>query len=731
MNNKNNKDLSLLSGILEDPSGLVHFVGICGVGMAGLALLLKEAGFRVTGCDIVRNSLADWLETNGIEVLSGHDPEHIQMDVKAVICSSAIPEDDVELARARELGVNVFLRGEVLAQMTGAGSIAVGGTHGKTTTTAFVVQLLRNAGRKPSWCIGGDCEALTGVAGSGDDDTFVVEADESDGTIALYHPDIAVITNVEFDHMEHFDDEEAFKDCFRSFVKNTARKVICCIDDSGEGEGLRAETGGLNENGDGGEWLAGRFLSYGFSEGADVRAVLQEEGSSSIRFRLFCFNEDCGDMFLSLPGRHNVLNALAAVSVGLVMGLDCAEIRSGIQSLSLPRRRFERIVDQHDILVVSDYAHHPSEVAALVQTARGFDARRLIAVFQPHRYTRTLALGTKFPSAFAGINKLILLPVYPASEQPLVGGSMLDLYSHFRTVQSSGADKTCDQVITASSLEQCRAYLRHELNKGDILLVIGAGDVEKIAEWAKEDFSVPDLERKYPAELEVALADLATQIPDLKISRDEPLAGKTTLNVGGTADIWMVIDSEDDLQKVLSWSAESDLPFRILGAGSNILIGDLGVRGVTVRLVGEGFRQIELGSLDKEHPITVKVGAGASIAGLLDWCEKNSLTGLEFLEGIPGTAGGALRMNAGIPGDEICAHVSWIRCLNNDGTECIVHGTELEWTYRSCGSLDRRIVVEAELVLDRGDKKEIHALRESARKRRRWMKGLRSAGSVF
>jgi UDP-N-acetylmuramate--alanine ligase len=216
-----------LKEIVESGSGHVHMTGICGFGMSGLAVLLKARGFDVSGCDVSPGKIGDWLSAQGIEAEVGHNDDHISKDMVAGVRSTAVRMDNSEIAAAVGQGVPVFQRGEVLASLLpGKKSIAVGGTHGKTTTACFVAQLLKSADKSPSWCIGGDCDVLGGFAGTGTGDCIVVEADESDGTLVLYSPDIAVLTNVEFDHAEHFGNEAELKKCFAEFVKNTKQTIV-------------------------------------------------------------------------------------------------------------------------------------------------------------------------------------------------------------------------------------------------------------------------------------------------------------------------------------------------------------------------------------------------------------------------------------------------------------------------------------------------------------------------
>ncbi len=696
-----------LEQVFRAGGGHVHLVGICGMGMAGLGVLLKAGGFKVTGCDSTLNArMVAMLEDNGIKVESGHDVSHMDAGVDWVVRSAAVSSDAPEMVRAENLGLPVFPRGVVLARLIMEKcSVAVGGTHGKTTTTSFIVQLLQKSGRAPSWCTGVE-SGFGGGAGAGSGDVIVVEADESDGTIAGYESDIAVITNVELDHMEHFKSEAALEDCFRRFAGNAKRKVVFGADDP------RAVllSGGLKNT-----------VSFGFSDKADVRAVDLNITGSSLSFMLIKGGESMGRLDLPVTGAHNALNALAASAVAFELGLNFEEIQSAFRIIGLPRRRFDRIAEANGITVISDYAHHPSEIKALVRAAGGIGAKRLVAVFQPHRYSRTLALKRDFPAVFDGVDEVILAPVYAASEQLIAGGTMWDLYEEFRKHrQQSGRSVFC-----ATSLREAWGYLRGELRSGDVLLIVGAGDVEKIGEWAKEEMS--GLGAVVGAgKGKKEFADLTARLSKKSVVRfDEPLAGKTTLKVGGKADVWVSAASVDDLIMLLKWAREHGVFAGIMGAGSNVLVSDLGVRGIIVQLSGDGFSGIR-----EENGIVI-AGSGVSMAKLLFWLTDEGLGGLEFMEGIPGSVGGCLRMNAGAMGHGICERTEWIRYLNEDGSQGMVKKPDFGHGYRRCDCLAGRIVIEAGFKLVRCDKEEIKASRLDMSKRREWMKGMRSAGSVF
>jgi UDP-N-acetylmuramate--alanine ligase len=452
---------------IRQGGGHAHLVGIGGVGMAGLAHLLRARGWRVSGCDQAGNRLTDWLAGQGIICRTGHDEAHLDDAVDAVIRTTAVPADHPEIRAAEQRGIPVWRRGPVLAALAeGARCVAVSGTHGKTTTTACITHLLREAGFDPGFFVGGEAESLGGVAGAGAGAWLVIEADESDGTLIHYRPEIAVITNVDYDHMEHFRAEQEFFDSFRAFAGQATRKVVYCADD----EGARRTVA-----------VAGA-TAYGLSPSAEVRADSVALGPESSLFDLWRNDRKEGAVELPVPGAHNVLNALAACAVAFDLGIPFETIRRALAGFRPVKRRFERISDAGDVWVVSDYAHHPAEIRALVKTATRH-GRRLVAVFQPHRYTRTRALGAQFPPAFEGVEHLVLAPVYEASEAPLPGGSSRDLEAHFRAFGRVPMEY-------ADSLEEAWTKLRVIARPGDMLLVVGAGDVEKIGFWAKTHYEI-------------------------------------------------------------------------------------------------------------------------------------------------------------------------------------------------------------------------------------------------
>jgi UDP-N-acetylmuramate-alanine ligase len=415
--------------VLIHQGGHVHLMGIGGIGMAGVAWLLRERGFMVSGCDLQENRQTAWLRAKGIEIAKGHDASHISNDIDWLIRSTAVPDTAPEVQAALDAGIPVSRRGDVLpALMRDRVCIAVSGTHGKTTTTAMIAQVLGCG-----FCVGGEIDGFEGAVAR-DGEVMVVEADESDGTVSGYTPDYSIITNIEYDHMEHHDSEDAFIGCFRALIENTRKKVFYCGEDR----------------------------------------IASEVCASDEQCVPYFYPEQLYD--LPVPGKHNQLNAAGVSAVCAEWKVD-AEIRSGLGQIRPIGRRFETVYQQKGIRIVSDYAHHPTEIAALIQTAQELSPKRLLGVFQPHRYTRTLALGEDFPPSFEGLDHLWLLPVYAASETPLEGGTSKDLLKRF-------SDEWDGKLTCLESMKHTWSQIQSELRAGDLLLIIGAGDIEQMADWA-------------------------------------------------------------------------------------------------------------------------------------------------------------------------------------------------------------------------------------------------------
>ncbi|CAN5615464.1 UDP-N-acetylmuramate--L-alanine ligase [soil metagenome] len=445
--------------ILSD--GRAHFVGVGGAGMSAIAKVLLERGVEVSGSDLKRSRAASVLAALGADVRIGHDASAID-GARVVVVSSAIPANNVEVARAGELGIEIITRGEALAALLdGSSAIVVAGAHGKTTTTSMIVSVLRGAGRDPTYLVGGGLNDAGTNARYGHGDLIVAESDESDGSFLLLTPLIAVVTNIEADHLDHWSSLDAIKEAFERWVSNVRAGgtiVLPCFEPAMI-ERARAR---------------GRNVIV-FGDDGDVRACDVEchgEGSS---FSLRIGGHDAR-VELRVPGRHNVLNALAAAAGCSAAGVTLAEIARGLTEYRGVERRFHVRGRARGITVIDDYAHHPTEVRATLSAARPGPWRRVVAVFQPHRYSRTTAFCNDFGDSFSDADKVVITDVYGAGEQPVPGVSG-KLVSDAVCAHLPGRD-----VAYLPHRDELLDYLVSATRSGDALLTLGAGDITSVGE---------------------------------------------------------------------------------------------------------------------------------------------------------------------------------------------------------------------------------------------------------
>ena len=698
--------------------GHVHMLGVCGVGMAGVAYLLARRGWAVSGCDTHLSAWAGWLRAGGVRVDCGHDPSHLA-DADRVIVTPAIPASDPELCAARERGLPVFRRGDVLADLvSGARGVAVCGAHGKTTTSCFTARLLQELGAAPGWCIGGATARLGGVAGWGGGDLLVAEADESDGTLARYAPAVTILTNIDLDHLEHFDGEAALTACFVSVVAGTREGVAVCCDN------VRADRAAAS--------AAVPVLRYGVAADAALRATEVRVEAGRVSFDVWWRGVPQGRLELGVAGRHNAVNALGAAAGALLLGYEPEAVFAALPRAcdELPGRRYECVADVQGIRIVTDYAHHPAELKAALAMARDERPARLVVVFQPHRYTRTRALGPEFPPAFAEADEVILLPVYAASEAPLEGGGIEDLYAWFRQaacrpaagVAGDGdAPRIGPRLKLAHTQEEAWAYLRQTLAAGDVVVIAGAGDVIGMADLIREDLTRGWPVRRDPEGFEAALLAL----PGVETVPFGALARWSFYQVGGWARWRVEVTDEPGLAAVLRLCGAHGVRWRFAGAGANAWFSDLGESGCVIRFAPGAFRDIDV------RGDTVVAQCGWMGPALLDGLEREGLSGLECLDSVPGTLGGWLAMNAGAHGGDIGSRVAWIRCLNPDGEIAILNPVDCGFSYRCCAGLRECVALACGLRLERATPERVAALRQAVRAKRMPVSGLRCAGSVF
>ena len=445
----------------------VHFIGIGGAGMSGIALVLHERGTRVTGSDLKVSSYVRDLEDAGIEVHVGHEAATIDEEKPdVVVISSAIPETNPEVIRARELGIPVWPRAKMLTALSiGATTVAVAGTHGKTTTSSMVATMLDHLGYDPSFLIGGVVEEYGTNGRNGNGGFFVCEADESDGSFLFLDPSVVIVTNIEEDHLDHYGSLANIEATFCKFMDLVGEDgTIIIFGDVPRYIELARSTGR-------------RVLTYGFEEGRDYVCIPDVATDHTLKSRATVRKADGTTVVVSIeanPGRHNLANATAAIAVADVLGADLAEAARALSGFKGARRRFTHVGDVAGVTVVDDYGHHPTEIAATLSAAADLNYSRIVCVFQPHRYSRTQALAAEFPAAFDYADTLIVMDVFGAGEMPIPGVSGKTVAADVRRRGKVGDVRYLPnrKQLVQTLMEFCRP--------GDLLITQGAGDVTAI-----------------------------------------------------------------------------------------------------------------------------------------------------------------------------------------------------------------------------------------------------------
>jgi len=447
----------------------IHFVGIGGIGMSGIAEVLLNLGYRVSGSDLAASDVTDRLKKLGATIGLGHRPSNVT-DPQVVVVSSAVRRDNPEVVVAREKGIPVIPRAEMLAElMRLKWGIAIAGAHGKTTTTTMVAHVLAHGGLDPTAVIGGRVNAFGSNAKLGGGQFLIAEADESDGSFLKLSPVIAVITNIDREHMDHYGDMNSLLDAFVEFanlIPFYGLNVVCM-----DCEHIREILPRIEK----------RVITYGFSSQADFRAENVKMNGLRSGFRVMKGAETIGEVDIPAPGLHNVLNALATTIVALEIDIPFEKIKGGLNEFSGIRRRFQFKGKVQDIIVVDDYGHHPTEVRATLAAARAAygspssGGKRLVVVFQPHRYTRTRDLSKEFMDAFDDADVLILTDIYAAGEAPIAGvtGELI-----YREVKEGGHKN----VTYVPDRRDIARVLRGLARDNDVVMTLGAGDVYKVGE---------------------------------------------------------------------------------------------------------------------------------------------------------------------------------------------------------------------------------------------------------
>lgn len=441
----------------------IHFVGIGGIGMSGIAELLLNLDYRVSGSDLRESDTTRRLAELGGEIMIGHNAENIS-EADVVVTSTAVKADNPEVVEAHRQHVAVIPRAEMLAElMRMKYGIAIAGTHGKTTTTSMMSVVLHHAGIDPTAVIGGKLDAFGSNAKLGRGKFLVAEADESDGSFMHLSPTIAVVTNIDADHLDFYSGLDEIKQIFIDFINKVPfyGRAVLCLDDPNVQEILPE--------------VKKRFLTYGFSSQADFHAsnVRHRQGRTS--FTAHFQGEELGRISFRMPGRHNVLNALAVIAVAHELGVPFQTIIGGFRNFGGLQRRFQLRDEVNGVMIVDDYGHHPAEIKATLAAAKSGWEKRVVAVFQPHRYSRTAALFADFQTAFYQADLLVVTDVYAAGEEPIVGATGEALA---QGVVEHGHKDTHYR----SSFEEVTELLTELIKPGDLVVTLGAGNVNQVCQ---------------------------------------------------------------------------------------------------------------------------------------------------------------------------------------------------------------------------------------------------------
>ena len=449
----------------------IHFIGIGGAGMSALAHVLLKRGFDVTGSDLKAGPRAYELSEAGAMVYMGHDACQI-FGADAIVVSTAIHKNNPELVAARKQNLPVLHRSDVLKELLngeGVKGVTVAGDHGKTTTSAMIGVIAAEAGIDPTVVIGGDVAAFRGNARNGESEWVVAEADESDGSFLKFTPYISVITNIEDDHLDYYGTEENIYQAFKQFVSGMkpGGTAVLCMDN----EKVRRLAGETERD----------FITYGFTEECDFCGKNIRQSTEGTSYDVYRKGEKVIEVRLIVPGKHNVLNSLGAFAAATLMGIAPEAIVTALEKFAGAKRRFETKGKENGIWIVDDYAHHPTEIEATLQAAKETRAKRIVCVFQPHRYSRTKLLYNEFCHCFKNCDKLILTHIYSAGEDPIPGISG-------RMLAESIQGLTGQDVTYIDRLNGVEEYLFKNSQPGDLVITMGAGDIFKVGEELVREF---------------------------------------------------------------------------------------------------------------------------------------------------------------------------------------------------------------------------------------------------
>jgi UDP-N-acetylmuramate--L-alanine ligase/UDP-N-acetylenolpyruvoylglucosamine reductase len=681
-----------LAKVLTREQHKIHLVGVAGSGMSGLAALLLELGHEVSGSDKASTQETARLQRLGLHFHGQHRSEDAR-PADLIIFSSAIKIDNPVLAGARDAGKPMLRRAEALAAiMRGKRGILIAGMHGKTTTSAMTAHVLREGGLHPSHYVGAEIPILgTNAHWDPRGEYFVAEGDESDGTLRYFHPEHALILNIEEEHLDFYADLAAIEKVFAQLIEQTSGTVFYNADDPNTAKLCSQRK---------------VAISYGFSEKADYRGADIELHDFTSVFCIYHRGQQLGEAVLNVPGRHNVHNAIGVIALATELGISFEKIAASLGKFNHARRRFEIKYASERFLLVDDYAHHPTEIRATLKTAKSTGRKRVLTMFQPHRYSRTKALRRDFGRAFDDADRVVVTDVYAASEAPLPGISGQTIADELVAHGHGG-------VSYQPRLESVHRDVGNMLDPGDLVLSLGAGNIHEQLSILAADLVIAE-----------KLKEIVGEKGDVRLY--EPLSKHTTLRVGGPAQFWVEPRNENAFADLIRFCRQENLALFVIGRGSNLLVRDGGIRGVVVHPCGGDFDKIDINGAE------ITAGVGAKLKEIAYAGKSAGIGGLEWMEGIPGAVGGGLRMNAGAMGAQTFENVVRVRYLDAEGNSCTKTPDELDVRYRNIPELENNFAVSAVFRGNPAPVEEIvRKLEASQEKRRTSQPAAKSAGCIF
>ncbi|MEN8849337.1 MAG: UDP-N-acetylmuramate--L-alanine ligase [Akkermansiaceae bacterium] len=667
----------------------IHLIGVAGSGMSGLARLLLEMGHVVSGSDRVTSGETERLRERGLSFSTPHSADAVR-DAEVVVYSSAIRDTNPALAAAHFNKTATFRRAECLAAILHTKSgVVVSGTHGKTTTSSMVAHILRKSDLTPCHYVGAEIPVLGSNAEWNEEGEYLVaEGDESDGTLALYKPKHSIVLNVEEEHLDFYTRGiEQIREVFTTLLDETSGSIIYC----GECEEA-THLCSSREN----------SISYGWSD-ADWTATDISEQIGTTSFTVHFKGQEFGRVQLGIAGRHNVLNSLGAIAIGHLCGVDFQKIARALGSFAGAKRRFETKYLTKRCRIVDDYGHHPTEVAATLQTARTYDRSRVVVLFQPHRYSRTQKLADDFGKALQAADLVFVASVYAASEDPIEGVSGQTIVD---AIHANGDTK----AVYLPDLSTAHHVVGNALQYDDLFITLGAGNVHEAGNKLIADLKI----------LDEIVSDSGVET----IRLYEPMAKHTTLRVGGPAQFWIEPSTFESFAEAVIYCKARGIPVRVVGRGSNLLVRDGGIRGAVIHPKGGIFSEVTA------EGNTITAGAGARFKKLSSVAREHGIGGFEWMEGIPGNVGGGLRMNAGAMRVETFDQVISVTFLDEDGK--IRTRDEIKSSYRSVPELRRNYALAATFKGSSAGAENIQELLDESRHHRNTTQPkAASAGCIF